>query len=89
MHAVTNRIDAHIEALSGHDMTLRRYYRKLEYGARHGIRAVYLGLSARRARTGLFDAAAFGYDFIELWGGRPHAYAPDLLSGGLAESCGG
>ena len=31
------------------------------------------------------DAAAFGYDFIELWGGRPHAYAPDLLSGGLAE----
>ena len=31
MHAVTNRIDAHIEALSGHDMTLRRYYRKLEY----------------------------------------------------------
>ena len=31
MHAVTNRIDAHLEALSGHDMTLRRYYRKMEY----------------------------------------------------------
>ena len=24
------------------------------------------------------DAKRFGYDFIELWGGRPHAYAPDL-----------
>jgi len=31
MHAVTNRIDAHLEALSGHDMKLRRYYRKMEY----------------------------------------------------------
>lgn len=31
MHAVTNRIDAHLEALSGHDMELRRYYRKVEY----------------------------------------------------------
>lgn len=31
MHAVTNRIDAHLEALSGHDMGLRRYYRKMEY----------------------------------------------------------
>lgn len=31
MHAVTNRIDAHLEALSGHDMNLRRYYRKVEY----------------------------------------------------------
>lgn len=31
MHAVTNRIDAHLEALSGHDMKLRRYYRKIEY----------------------------------------------------------
>lgn len=31
------------------------------------------------------DAAAFGYDFIELWGGRPHAFAPDLLSGGWRE----
>ena len=31
MHAVTNRIDAHLEALSGHDMQIRRYYRKIEY----------------------------------------------------------
>lgn len=31
MHAVTNRIDAHLEALSGHDMKLRRYYRQMEY----------------------------------------------------------
>lgn len=31
MHAVTNRIDAHLEELSGHDMKLRRYYRKLDY----------------------------------------------------------
>lgn len=29
------------------------------------------------------DAVAFGYDYIELWGGRPHAFAPDLKSGGL------
>ncbi len=31
MHAVTNRIDAHVEAISGHDMAIRRYYRKLAY----------------------------------------------------------
>ncbi len=31
------------------------------------------------------DAARFGYDGIEIWGGRPHAYAPDLKAGGLAE----
>lgn len=31
MHAVTNRIDAHLEALTGHDMKLRRYYRKMDY----------------------------------------------------------
>ena len=31
MHAVTNRIDAHLEAISGHDMSIRRYYRKLAY----------------------------------------------------------
>ncbi len=31
------------------------------------------------------DAARFGYDYIELWGGRPHAYAPDLLSGEAAQ----
>lgn len=27
------------------------------------------------------DAKKFGYDYIELWGGRPHAYAPDLKAG--------
>ena len=31
VHGVTNRIDAHLEALTGHDMNLRRYYRKMEY----------------------------------------------------------
>ncbi len=31
------------------------------------------------------DARRFGYDYIELWGGRPHAFAPDLARGGLAE----
>ena len=30
------------------------------------------------------DAAAFGYDFIELWGGRPHAWAPDMTAGRAA-----
>ncbi|RDU23845.1 fructoselysine 3-epimerase [Anaerosacchariphilus polymeriproducens] len=31
------------------------------------------------------DAKRFGYDFIELWGGRPHAYAPDLKAGEIEE----
>lgn len=31
MHAVTQRIDAHLEQLSGHPMETRRYYRKLDY----------------------------------------------------------
>ncbi|MFV0361855.1 MAG: fructoselysine 3-epimerase [Suipraeoptans sp.] len=31
------------------------------------------------------DAKRFGYDFIELWGGRPHAFAPDLKEGGIKE----
>lgn len=35
--------------------------------------------------TAFRDAADFGYDYIELWGGRPHAYAPDLLSGEAEE----
>ena len=30
------------------------------------------------------DARQFGYDYIELWGGRPHAFAPDLKAGGAA-----
>lgn len=29
------------------------------------------------------DAKNFGYHYIELWGGRPHAFAPDLLKGDL------
>lgn len=29
------------------------------------------------------DAKRFGYDYIELWGGRPHAYAPDLKAGDI------
>ncbi|MDL2293817.1 fructoselysine 3-epimerase [Ruminococcaceae bacterium OttesenSCG-928-D13] len=29
------------------------------------------------------DAARLGYDYIELWGGRPHAYPPDLAAGDL------
>ncbi|MBQ1287480.1 MAG: fructoselysine 3-epimerase [Erysipelotrichaceae bacterium] len=31
------------------------------------------------------DAKRFGYDYIELWGGRPHAYAPDLKNGDMKE----
>ncbi|KAI4439546.1 fructoselysine 3-epimerase [Schaedlerella arabinosiphila] len=31
------------------------------------------------------DARRFGYDFIELWGGRPHAYAPDLKAGEIED----
>lgn len=31
------------------------------------------------------DAKRFGYDYIELWGGRPHAFAPDLKAGDIDE----
>ena len=31
------------------------------------------------------DAKEYGYDYIELWGGRPHAYAPDLKAGDMKE----
>ena len=31
------------------------------------------------------DAKEYGYDYIELWGGRPHAYAPDLKAGYINE----
>lgn len=31
------------------------------------------------------DAKRFGYDYIELWGGRPHAFAPDLKAGGIGQ----
>ena len=30
-HAVTQRIDAHMEALNCHPMEIRRYYRRLSY----------------------------------------------------------
>ncbi len=31
------------------------------------------------------DAKRYGYDYIELWGGRPHAFAPDLKGGDINE----
>lgn len=31
------------------------------------------------------DAKEYGYDYIELWGGRQHAYAPDLKAGDINE----
>ena len=31
------------------------------------------------------DAKEYSYDYIELWGGRPHAYAPDLKAGDINE----
>ena len=31
------------------------------------------------------NAKEYGYDYIELWGGRPHAYAPDLKAGDINE----
>ena len=31
------------------------------------------------------DAIEYCYDYIELWGGRPHAYAPDLKAGDINE----
>lgn len=31
------------------------------------------------------DAARLGYDGVEVWGGRPHAYPPDLKVGGARE----
>lgn len=31
------------------------------------------------------DAKRFGYDYVELWGGRPHAFAPDLKAGDINE----
>ena len=35
----------------------------------------YMRLPLERAFR---DASIFGYDGIEIWGGRPHAYAPDI-----------
>ena len=39
------------------------------------------GYQRVKAEQMFIDADAFGYDYIELWGGRPHGYAPDLLRG--------
>lgn len=33
------------------------------------------------------DACRFGYDYIELWGGFPHAYVEDLKTKGTAQIC--
>ena len=42
----------------------------------------YMRLPLQRAFK---DAARFGYDGIEIWGGRPHAYPFDLKAGGIRE----
>lgn len=42
----------------------------------------YQRLSLERAFA---DAARFGYDYVELWGGYPHAYVPDLKAKGTEE----
>lgn len=42
----------------------------------------YMRLPLKRAFQ---DAARFGYDGIEIWGGRPHAFSPDLKVGGVQE----
>ena len=31
------------------------------------------------------DAKRIGYDYIELWGGRPHAFPLDLKRGGIEQ----
>ena len=42
----------------------------------------YMRLPLERAFR---DAARFGYDGVEIWGGRPHAYAPDLKAAGIID----
>jgi protein FrlC len=42
----------------------------------------YMRLPLERAFK---DAARFGYDGVEIWGGRPHAYPFDLKSDGIHE----
>jgi len=42
----------------------------------------YMRLPLERAFK---DAMRFGYDGIEIWGGRPHAYPFDLKAGGIFE----
>lgn len=43
------------------------------------------GYQYTNIESAFIDAAAFGYDFIELWGGRPHAWAPDMDAGRVAQ----
>lgn len=43
------------------------------------------GYQYTNIESAFIDAAAFGYDFIELWGGRPHAWAPDMDAGRIAQ----
>ncbi len=38
------------------------------------------GYQRGRIKTAFSDAKKFGYDYIELWGGRPHAYPYDIES---------
>ena len=33
------------------------------------------------------DASRFGYDYIELWGGYPHAYVEDLTDSKIPDAC--
>ncbi|MCO5997898.1 fructoselysine 3-epimerase [Actinoallomurus rhizosphaericola] len=42
------------------------------------------GYQRNPLRDAFADAERFGYDYVELWGGRPHAFAPDLKAGDLA-----
>ncbi len=42
----------------------------------------YMRLSLERAFS---DAKRFGFDGVEVWGGRPHAYAPDLMGSRASE----
>ncbi len=42
----------------------------------------YMRLPLERAFS---DAKRLGYDGVEVWGGRPHAYASDLKAGGVAD----
>ncbi len=43
------------------------------------------GYSRSPLEHAFIDAKKFGYDYVELWGGRPHAYAPDLKAGKIEE----
>lgn len=36
-------------------------------------------------RQAFIDGKRFGYDYVELWDGRPHGYPYDLKAGELKE----